>query len=41
VEGNERVKDFFPAMIAELGRVSDEAWKQSVTSRVIRAAIPG
>ena len=41
VEGNERVKDFFPAMIAELDRVADEGWTETVTARVIHAAVKG
>ncbi|HEX6031376.1 MAG TPA: phosphotransferase [Tepidiformaceae bacterium] len=41
VEGNERVKDFFPAMIAELDRVADEGWRETLTARVIHAAVKG
>jgi hypothetical protein len=38
MEGNERVKDFFPATIEEIDRVTDERWKASIRSRFIRAA---
>lgn len=38
LQGNERVKAFFPEMIAELDRVADESWRESVKERFIRAA---
>ena len=38
LEGNERVKDFFPAMISELDNVADEQWKSSIEERFVRAA---
>ncbi|MEP6870314.1 MAG: phosphotransferase, partial [Anaerolineaceae bacterium] len=38
MEGNERVKEFFPSMLAELAMVTDVRWTASVRERVIRAA---
>jgi homoserine kinase type II len=38
MEGNERVKEFFPSMIAELKHVADERWTSSTRERFITAA---
>ncbi len=37
-DGNERVKEFFPAMLAELDQVTDERWTASIRERVVQAA---
>ena len=39
LDGNERVKDFFPVMIAELDNVADEGWQSSIEERFLRAAL--
>ncbi len=38
VEGNERVRDFFPDMAAEVERVADPAWCEAATVRFVLAA---
>ena len=38
MEGNERVRDFFPGTIAELDRLNDPQWTESVTERVVAGA---
>lgn len=37
-EGNERVKHFFPAILAELELIADERWTESIRDRVVKAA---
>lgn len=38
VEGNERVRPFFPAMVEELDRVADAGWRSAMADRFVRAA---
>ncbi|MEP7215002.1 MAG: phosphotransferase [Anaerolineaceae bacterium] len=38
MEGSERVKEFFPSMLAELELVTDARWTASIRERLIRAA---
>ncbi|MGH2607460.1 MAG: phosphotransferase enzyme family protein [Tepidiformaceae bacterium] len=38
MDGNDRVVDFFPEMMAELRRIGTEGWTDSVTERVVRAS---
>jgi len=38
LEGNARVKDFFPEMIAALDKVADAGWKAGIEERFVRAA---
>ena len=38
VEGNERVRAFFPTMLAELEQVADERWTARIRARVVKAA---
>ena len=38
LQGNRRVEAFFPAMIHELERASDEGWKASIEERFVTAA---
>lgn len=38
LQGNERVLKFIPEVIAELERISDDAWKREVEERFVRAA---
>jgi homoserine kinase type II len=38
MEGNARVRDFFPTMIAELERVSDGRWTAFITAAFVREA---
>ncbi|MEO6043193.1 MAG: phosphotransferase [Tepidiformaceae bacterium] len=37
MEGNERVEEFFPSMLAELDLVTGERWTASIRSRVVKA----
>ena len=39
MDGNERVERFFPAMLTELGHISEPAWRESVRTRVVRGAV--
>jgi homoserine kinase type II len=38
VEGNDRVKDFFPEAIRDVERVSDHRWTEGIARRLVRAA---
>lgn len=38
LQGNERVREFFPAMVEGLDRVADDGWKAGIEERFIRAA---
>jgi homoserine kinase type II len=38
VDGNDRVRAFFPDMLAELDRVTDPAWTAAITTRFVGAA---
>lgn len=39
LQGNERVKEFFPAQIAELDKIADFTWKSAIEERFVRAAL--
>jgi homoserine kinase type II len=38
VEGNDRVRDFFPDMVAELDRITTPGWTEGIADRLVRAA---
>jgi hypothetical protein len=38
VEGNDRLRDFFPETIRDVERAVDERWTESIASRMVKAA---
>jgi hypothetical protein len=38
VDGNERVRDFFPDMVAEVDHIATPGWTEAITGSFVRAA---